>query len=249
MYLLLDGVLCQQRGEWVTQIHFAGGVNYFSCWDYAFEMLLSLRGRLSLSILIGGVCQLWSFSVTLAFVLIVSSLAFVASPCLWGSSLLDYFLFFLLLLYFCLNKFVWCGVVNALIKGEIEMPVGLGPCDEWLNNTVCVWRFSWLVSLQVIGGDWTCGDVWRMKIWCHADGLRAVKGGSRLAFEGFEIVRCMSTVPDDTARERWWTVSWLSHKTKIPDVRCGGRGRRRGQLSIARRFRIIVRRDHGTPWC
>jgi hypothetical protein len=148
-----------------------------------------------------------------------------------------------------LNKFVWCGVVNALIKGEIEMPVGLGPCDEWLNNTVCVWRFSWLVSLQVIGGDWTCGDVWRMKIWCHADGLRAVKGGSRLAFEGFEIVRCMSTVPDDTARERWWTVSWLSHKTKIPDVRCGGRGRRRGQLSIARRFRIVVRRDHGTPWC
>jgi len=73
-----------------------------------------------------------------------------------------------------------------------------------------------------------------------------VKGGSRLAFEGFEIVRCMSTVPDDTARERWWTVSWLSHKTKIPDVRCGGRGRRRGQLSIARRFRIVVRRDHGT---
>ena len=130
-----------------------------------------------------------------------------------------------------------------------EMPVELGPCDEWLNNTVCVWRFSWLVSLQVIGGDWTCGDVWRMKIWCHADGLRAVKGGSRLAFEGFEIVRCMSTVPDDTARERWWTVSWLSHKTKIPDVRCGGRGRRRGQLSIARRFRIVVRRDHGTPWC
>jgi hypothetical protein len=93
-------------------------------------MLLSLKGRLSLSILIGGVCQLWSFSVTLAFVLIVSSLAFVASPCPWGSSLLDYFLFFLLLLYFCLNKFVWCGVVNALIKGEIEMPVGLGPCDE-----------------------------------------------------------------------------------------------------------------------
>jgi len=93
-------------------------------------MLLSLRGRLSLSILTGGVCQLWSFSVTLVFVLIVSSLAFVASPCLWGSSLLDCFLFFLLLLYFCLNKFVWCGVVNALIKGEIEMPVGLGPCDE-----------------------------------------------------------------------------------------------------------------------
>jgi hypothetical protein len=141
--------------------------------------------------------------------------------------------------------------INIIGKLNVksEMPVGLGPCDEWLNNTVCVWRFSWLVSLQVIGGDWTCGDVWRMKIWCHADGLRAVKGGSRLAFEGFEIVRCMSTVPDDTARERWWTVSWLSHKTKIPDVRCGGRGRRRGQLSIARRFRIIVRRDHGTPWC
>jgi len=196
----------------------------------------------------GSLSALEFFSYS-CIVLIVSSLAFVASPCLWGSSLLDCFLFFLLLLYFCLNKFVWCGVVNALIKGEIEMPVGLGPCDEWLNNTVCVWRFSWLVSMQVIGGDWTCGDVWRMKIWCHADGLRAVKGGSRLAFEGFEIVRCMSTVPDDTARERWWTVSWLSHKTKIPDVRCGGRGRRRGQLSIARRFRIVVRRDHGTPWC
>ena len=53
-----------------------------------------------------------------------------------------------------------------------------------------------------------------------------MKGGSRLAFEGFEIVRCMSTVPNDPTRERWWTVSWLSHKTKIPDVRCGGRGRR-----------------------
>jgi hypothetical protein len=32
-----------------------------------------------------------------------------------------YFSFFLF--FFSSNKFVRCGVVNALIKGEIEMPV------------------------------------------------------------------------------------------------------------------------------
>jgi hypothetical protein len=45
--------------------------------------------------------------------------SFFASPCLWGSRLFIFLSFY----FFSSNKFVRCGVVNALIKGEIEMPV------------------------------------------------------------------------------------------------------------------------------
>ena len=53
------------------------------------------------------------------FVLIVSSLAFSLAH-VFGDQ--DCFFFFLFI-FFSSNKFVRCGVVNALIKGEIEMPV------------------------------------------------------------------------------------------------------------------------------
>ena len=55
------------------------------------------------------------------FFLIVSSLAFSLAH-VFGDQ--DCFFFFLFIFYLCSNKFVRCGVVNALIKGEIEMPVG-----------------------------------------------------------------------------------------------------------------------------
>lgn len=53
------------------------------------------------------------------FVLIVSSLAFSLAHVFGDQDCLFFFLF----IFFSSNKFVRCGVVNALIKGEIEMPV------------------------------------------------------------------------------------------------------------------------------
>ena len=46
-----------------------------------------------------------------------------------------------------------CGVVNALIKGEIEMPVGLVPCDERLTTRCACDMSLGRLWLQVIGGD------------------------------------------------------------------------------------------------
>ena len=46
-----------------------------------------------------------------------------------------------------------CGVVNALIKGEIEMPVGLVPCDERLTTRCACDVSLGRLWLQVTGGD------------------------------------------------------------------------------------------------